>query len=130
MFLRLGPELHSRPGPRRCGGRSKALLGLAYLSLRLFGLPPTIAAWQQYHRHSRPRIGRGDRETVVREVDEAVRSGAAYHFLNTECKERALCCWSFLRGAGVPGPARVRNRSLPVCGSLLVRAGRPGAHGL
>ncbi len=101
MFLRPALScIHALPVSVR--GKVKALLGLAYLSLRLFGLPPTIAAWQQYHRHSRLRIGRGDRETVVREVDEAVRSGAAYHFLNTECKERALCCWSFLRAQGFP----------------------------
>jgi Transglutaminase-like superfamily/Coenzyme PQQ synthesis protein D (PqqD) len=88
--------------PVSVGRKAKALLGLAYLSLRLFSLPHTIAAWQQYHRHSQPTIGHGDRETAAREVDTAVRSGAAYHFVNTECKERALCCWSLLRAQGFP----------------------------
>lgn len=101
--LFLGPALcciHAWPASVR--GKAKALLGIAYLSLRLFGLPPTIAAWQLYHQHSRPRRGGGDRKTEVRQVDEAVRVGAAYHFLNTECKERALCCWSLLRAQGFP----------------------------
>lgn len=83
-------------------GKAKALLGLAYLSLRLFDLPCTISAWQQYHQHKQSMIDREDRKTVIYEVDKAVRSGAAYHFLNTECKERALCCWSLLRTQGFP----------------------------
>jgi hypothetical protein len=92
--------IHAWPGSVRV--KAKVLLGLAYLSLRLLGLSGTIAAWRQYHRHSRAWEGHGDRETVVREVDEAVRCGATYHFLNTECKERALCCWSLLRAHGFP----------------------------
>jgi hypothetical protein len=92
--------IHAWPGSVRV--KAKVLLGLAYLSLRLLGLTGTIAAWQQYHRHRRAWEGNGDRETAVREVDEAVRFGATSHFFNTECKERALCCWSLLRQQGLP----------------------------
>ncbi len=91
--------IHTWPLPVRW--KAKALLGLAYLSLRLFGLPYTIAAWQQQHRRLRPPRNLADREKTVQEVDEAVRSAAALHFLNAECKERALCCWSLLRVRGL-----------------------------
>jgi hypothetical protein len=80
----------------------KVLLGLAYLSLRLFGLAGTIAAWRRCRRPGGAAAGAGEEERAVHEVDEAVRAGAAGHLFNTECKERALCCWSLLGARGLP----------------------------
>jgi len=77
---------------------SITMLALAFLSLRLFGWPRTVAAWQR-------RLGGTAAPTSslsVETVDAAIRRGAARHALNITCKERALAGWAMLRAAGLP----------------------------
>jgi hypothetical protein len=82
-------------------GKARALLALAYLSIRLFGWPRTVEAWQDYHQRNLARSLLPTVKHVTTVVDDAVRSMAACHLFNVECKERALSCWSLLRSAGL-----------------------------
>jgi hypothetical protein len=85
-------------------GRARALLTLAYASIRCFGWPTTLRVCQHYY--GRPKLqtqpsGLCD-EAVVREIEGVVRATAARHLLPVECKERALCCWALLRSMHLP----------------------------
>jgi hypothetical protein len=80
-------------------GRTWALLGLAYLSLRLFGWARTADLWERLARR-----GSAPDDALARaeQIDREVREAAARHLLAVDCKERALVCWALLREAGVP----------------------------
>jgi hypothetical protein len=82
--------------------RARALLVLAYISIRVFGLPRTLTVWRRLyhkipHRHDVRAV-----EQTARAIDGAVRAAAADHPLRLACKERALCCWALLRFEGLP----------------------------
>jgi hypothetical protein len=71
------------------------LLLLARISFALFGWSRTLAMW-----------GRSSAPSVLPPVEihrtaELVRRMSARHWINTECKERALCCWTLLRWSGI-----------------------------
>lgn len=85
-----------------------ALLTLAFVAVRLFGWPRTIASWhyclartQSMQEYASGNVTT-ELEQSAKDVDEAVRSIAARHFLHVECKERALTCWWLLCSAGFP----------------------------
>lgn len=88
-----------------------ALLTLALVAVRLFGWPHTVASWRRYlvwaqRCVSAQKYASSDVTTELeqstKDIDEAVRSVAARHFLHVECKERALACWWLLCSAGFP----------------------------
>jgi hypothetical protein len=82
--------------------RARALLMLAYISIRVFGWPRTLTVWQYFY-HQRPiRHDVREIEQTARAIDGAVRAVAADHPLPIACKERALCCWALLRFEGLP----------------------------
>jgi hypothetical protein len=91
--------VHALPLP--VGLKARALLGLAYLGLRAFGLPATIAAWRGSPPQNTPSDPQGA-EAAARAADDAVRAAASGHLFDTQCKERALACWSLLRARGLP----------------------------
>jgi hypothetical protein len=86
-----------------------ALLTLAFVSIRLFGWPKTIASWRYYleqtqghapmQKHA-PRSSTTELEQSAKDRDKVVRSVAARHLFHVECKERALSCWWLLYSAG------------------------------
>jgi hypothetical protein len=90
--------LHRLRSPRK---QSWALLVLAYLSIRLLGWPRTVATWRTYHERL-PNGRSGSAADLIQATEAAVRAVVARHPLPVACKERALCCWSLLRAAGVP----------------------------
>lgn len=69
-------------------------LGLSYLSIRLFGLPRTVKAWNVNC------IVHQETTSLIEEIDLAVRDAMAHHLLNVQCKECALCCWWLARSSG------------------------------
>jgi len=72
------------------------LLLLAWVSLRLFGWARTIRLW----RCGRKLAAEPLQESMIAEVqilDRAVRTTAAIHPLNPQCKERAVVTWHILR---------------------------------
>jgi hypothetical protein len=82
--------------------RAWSLMTLAYIAVRLFGWPRTLAAWQHYY-HAYTAPGEPvNTERVAKAIDGAVRAVAASHPFDVRCKERALCCWGLLRSAGFP----------------------------
>ena len=97
--------------------RAWALLTLARLALPLFGWVRTVAAWQQFHSRTLSE-GRSPQHkaTLIAAIDTAVRDEAARHFLTMECKERALCCWSLARAAGLPATLVVGINTFPLQG--------------
>lgn len=97
--------------------RAWALLTLARLALPLFGWARTVAVWQQFHRQQRtekPSLPAGAARITA--IDEAVRAAAARHLLTMECKERAVCCWSLARAAGLPATLVVGINVFPLHG--------------
>src|SRR5262249_15885438 len=80
--------------------KAKTVMGLAYVAIRLFGWPATMAAWQRYHQKCSPRPGAPRSHAAAQAADEAIRDAAGRHIFNVECKERALGCWSLLREQG------------------------------
>ena len=90
------------------------LLTLAYVSFRLFGWPDTVRAWQHYYQKHAKKATTSGSEMAVKAADEAVRAIAANHLLATECKERALCCWAFLRSVGLPAKLVVGINLFPL----------------
>jgi Transglutaminase-like superfamily len=78
--------------------RAKVLLGLAYVAIRCFGWPATVAARPALRGSS----GRSGDMEVIRSIDQAVRSAASRHLLNVACKERSLVCWWLLGAAHAP----------------------------
>lgn len=86
-----------------------ALLTLAFVSIRLFGWPTTIARWYDYlvwaqghiptQKHA-PGSVTTALEQSMKDIDQVVRSVAASHLFYVECKERALSCWWLLYSAG------------------------------
>jgi len=78
-----------------------ALLAFAYLSIRLFGWPTTVAAWQRRC----PVVTRRDLQWVdpgvLEKINDRLRDVTASHWLKVNCKERALACWALLYFIGV-----------------------------
>jgi hypothetical protein len=89
-------------GPRSAGpappGRFAlaVLLSLAWLCFRFMGWSATIALWGRLARCGFRPCRRRDAASVLAGVDGALRTAAARHPLNTECKERALVGWWLL----------------------------------
>ncbi|HZO73630.1 MAG TPA: lasso peptide biosynthesis B2 protein [Ktedonobacteraceae bacterium] len=85
-----------------------ALLTLAFVAVRLFGWPRTVAGWRyclartQLTQEYASSNVTTELEQSTKDIDEVVRSIAARHFLHVECKERALACWWLLCSAGFP----------------------------
>ena len=79
-----------------------ALLSLGYISFHLFGWSVTVETWRQCSG----RLGGATALQSTRELadwlDQATRTVASSHLLNIGCKERALCCWTLARAAGLP----------------------------
>lgn len=73
-----------------------ALLALAWLSIRLLGWAGSVRLWQRGRRPAPYAWAEGMTAAVSR-LDQAVRSAAATHLLNPQCKERALVAWHVLR---------------------------------
>jgi hypothetical protein len=83
--------------------RARLLLGLAYLSVRLCGLPALLGACQQACQKLRHRDTlSGDARLFSQMIDDVIRAHAASHPFNVECKERGLTCWLLLRKHGLP----------------------------
>jgi Transglutaminase-like superfamily/Coenzyme PQQ synthesis protein D (PqqD) len=102
-FVVLPPALFCiHASPFSTHWKAKFLLGLSYLSFRIFGFARTLTAWRRCHRADRAARLLSDKEAVMREADAAVRITAAEHFLKTDCKERALACFSILVKQRVP----------------------------
>jgi hypothetical protein len=91
--------------------RVLCLLILARLSFALFGWSRTIAAWRT---NSRCRSHADF--TKSQEISEIVRTMAARHWLTTECKERALCCWTLLQWHGIESALIVGIMLYPFAG--------------
>jgi len=72
------------------------LLALAWLSLRLLGWAATIRLWRGEHPlNTEP--WQTSMTPLVQRFDQALRSIAATHLLNPQCKERAVVAWHILR---------------------------------
>jgi len=105
-LLVLAPLLHAiSVCPCSLQRKTWALLTLACVAVRLFGWPRTVASWHSYlvRTQSTQKNASGDMtaelEQSIKDIDEAIRSVAARHFLHVECKERALACWWLLCSA-------------------------------
>jgi Transglutaminase-like superfamily len=78
------------------------LLALAWVSLRVFGWARSVHLWQRGYR---PQSGFefGNEDKTILSIDAAIREVASGHWLNTQCKERALVAWRILKcGYGMP----------------------------
>lgn len=74
-----------------------ALMTFFWVALRALGWEETVAMVQSVHQgldRARPD------EPKLMALDQSVRDAASVHFLNVECKERALCAWHSLRADG------------------------------
>lgn len=78
------------------------LLLLARWSVRWFGWTATVATWKRCLPMTDRGLSVEQRQALARELDELVRSTAARHWFNVECKERGLTCWGLGRWLGVP----------------------------
>jgi hypothetical protein len=122
LFLR--PALHGIQ--RLCRApelRARALLGLARISFRLFGWTRTIAVWKEAHGRFATRPAGEPEQKTIRALDQAVRSAAASHPFEVECKERALCCWSLARSVGLDAALVVGINLLPLAGHCWCEVG-------
>jgi hypothetical protein len=77
------------------------LLTLAYFSIRFFGWPRTVEVWNRSSGKNTPDKPLQEREQIVKAADSAIRVASVRHLLPTECKERALSCWTLLRFWGL-----------------------------
>ena len=108
---------------RSSESKAQALLALARVSFALFGWTRTLAVWKEaYARCNCRQAGERDEQTV-RAVDQAVRAAAARHFLQVECKERALCCWALARSAGLDAALVVGIDLFPLAGHCWCEVG-------
>jgi hypothetical protein len=80
--------------------KTRAILTLAAVSIRLFGWPKTIASWRYYLQKHASGNATTELEQSAQDIDNVVRNVAAHHLLHVECKERALSCWWLLCSAG------------------------------
>ncbi len=89
----------AEPWRRRLPGRLRLgwLLAQAWLSIRVLGWAATVRHWQRGRLPSNATVSRQHIGAVVDAVSLAVQEAAAGHWLNTECKERALVGWYVLR---------------------------------
>jgi hypothetical protein len=89
---------------RWLGTRIWSLLTVSYFATRLFGWTNTIRVWQRYLSPERSGSGprSGDEDMLLNNITERVTRAIARHPLNIGCKERALCCWTLARAAGLP----------------------------
>ena len=77
------------------------LFGLIFAAIRMLGWPETVRLFQSQHQKP-PQVLTDERKDLPQEVDTAIRDMAAGYPFPVECKERALCCWTLLRGVGLP----------------------------
>lgn len=94
----------TRSSDRWLGTRIWSLITVSYLATRLFGWTNTIRVWQRYLGPERSGSGlhSGDENMLLNNITEHVTRAIARHPLNIGCKERALCCWTLARAAGLP----------------------------
>lgn len=72
------------------------LLAQAWLSVRLLGWGAAVRFWRRGREHVPGRSLPAQAGEVVHALDRAVQEAAAGHWLNVECKERALVGWYVL----------------------------------
>lgn len=77
-------------------------LTLAWLCVRLFGWAGTIRLFRR--GKALPPRGPDADETakVIQALNQALQEATGRHWLNTQCKERALVAWRLLRDRGLP----------------------------
>jgi hypothetical protein len=94
--------------------RLAVLLTLAWLCFRVMGWSATVTLWRRLARNTfRPRRHR-DLAAILAAVDDALRTAASRHPLNTQCKERALVGWWLLgRRYGLASDLVVGARPYP-----------------
>jgi hypothetical protein len=112
--------LHRVPGK----SRATMLLLLAWLSFRLFGWVKTVRVWQAHQHSARSPVTEAEWEAQVKAVDDAVRRAAASHLITMECKERAICCWSLARAAGLPATLVIGVQLCPLAGHCWCESGQ------
>jgi hypothetical protein len=103
--------------------KARALLGLARISFGLFGWTRTIAVWQEAHARFPSWQAAQTDEQTARAADQAVRAAAASHPFETECKERALCCWALARSVGLDAALVVGINLFPLAGHCWCEVG-------
>jgi hypothetical protein len=103
--------------------RATALLTLTRLSFPVFGWSRTVALWDGATRRHRSRVPAKTPAALARAVVSVVCRAAARHVLQTECKERALCCWALLRALGLRPDLVVGISLYPVQGHCWCQAG-------
>jgi hypothetical protein len=86
------------------------LLLLARTSFALFGWSRTVTVWRC--DHGRPAFVPCD----ICRIGDDVRRVSARHWFVTECKERALCCWTLLRWSEVSSSLAVGVSLYPLRG--------------
>jgi hypothetical protein len=114
--------------PPRMPGRLRIglLLTLAWISLRVRGWAQTVRRWGA--GRGEPIDWHEDLRPLVCRLDQAIRSAAASHPLNAQCKERAVVAWHLLRNCwGLPAELVVGILAFPFqahawveCGPVLV----------
>jgi serine/threonine protein kinase len=95
-----------------------ALLALAFVAIRLFGWPKTVASWQHsldlQHPHAPTGSATTELEQSAKNIDKVVRAVAACHPFHVDCKERALSCWWLLCSAGFSAQLVVGVKLFPL----------------
>jgi hypothetical protein len=105
--------LHLAGTPR---ARARLALTLARLSFITLGWSRTVKAWQKRLCNERKALADSRTGEMVHAIDDAVRSAAARHMLNVDCKERALACFALARCAGLPATLVVGVGFYPLAG--------------
>jgi hypothetical protein len=91
-------------------------LTLARLSFVTLGWNPTVKAWQKRLCRERKVLPGSRAQDLAQAIDGAVRSAAARHMMNVDCKERALACFALARCAGLPATLVVGVEFYPLAG--------------
>lgn len=96
--------------------RSRAWIALSFarLSFLVSGWNATAKAWQR-RLDGLGAASAADGE-LARTIDGAVRSTAARHVMNVDCKERALASFALARCAGLPASLVVGVEFYPLAG--------------
>jgi hypothetical protein len=98
--------------------RSRAwiALALARLSFLMLGWNPTVKAWQKRLCEGRKAPPDAHASVLAQAIDDSVRSVAARHPMNIDCKERALASFALARCAGLPATLVVGVEFYPLAG--------------
>jgi hypothetical protein len=100
-----------------------SLLGLAKLSFHCFGWSATLAAWGRFAPKWKKATDHESWRRQAEMIDTHVRSAAAGHVLQMECKERALACWFLARRAGYEANLVVGIQFYPLAGHCWCESG-------